>query len=39
MEGVVLQSGNRKDLELILEIARKIEIPARRLSKSELEDI
>jgi len=39
MESVILHTNKSKDLSLILELARKLGISARKLSKDEFEDI
>jgi hypothetical protein len=38
MEGVILHTDSDKDLSLILQLAKKIGISARKLSKDEIED-
>ncbi len=39
MESVILHTNKSKDLNLILELARKLGISARKLSKEEFEDL
>jgi len=38
MEGAILHTESDKDLSLILELAKKLGINARKLSKEEIED-
>ncbi|MBC8147913.1 MAG: hypothetical protein H8E98_08030 [Bacteroidetes bacterium] len=38
MESVILHTNKSKDLSLILQLAKKLGISARKLSKSELEE-
>jgi hypothetical protein len=38
MEGAILQTDSEKDLSLILQLAKKLGISARKLSKDEIED-
>ena len=39
MEGIILHTEKSKDLNLILQLARKLGIAARKLTKEEIEDI
>ena len=39
MESVILSSDSQKDLNLILQIAKKIGISIKKLSKEEIEEI
>lgn len=38
MEGAILHTDSNKDLSLILQLAKKLGISARKLSKNEIED-
>ncbi len=38
MEGAILHTDSNKDLKLILQLAKKLGIYARKLSKDEIED-
>ena len=38
MEGAILHTESNKDLALILQLAKKLGISARKLSKDEIED-
>ena len=38
MEGAILHTDSNKDLSLILQLAKKLGISARTLSKNEIED-
>jgi restriction endonuclease Mrr len=38
MEGVILHTDSNKDLDLIIQLAKKLGISARKLSKEEIED-
>jgi hypothetical protein len=38
MEGAILHTGSRKDLDLIIQLARKRGISIKKLSKDEIED-
>jgi hypothetical protein len=38
MEGAILQTDSSQDLELILQLAKKLGISAKKLSKDEIED-
>ena len=38
MEGAILQTDSRKDLDLILQLAKKLGISTKKLSKDEIED-
>jgi hypothetical protein len=38
MEGAILQTDSSKDLELILQLAKKLGISAKKLSKDEIEE-
>jgi hypothetical protein len=38
MEGAILHTDSDKDLSLILQLAKKLGISARKLSKEEIED-
>ena len=38
MEGAILHTDSDKDLSLILQLAKKLGISARKLSKDEIED-
>jgi len=38
MEGAILQTDSNKDLDLILQLAKKLGISTRKLSKDEIED-
>ena len=38
MEGAILHTESKKELSLILQLARKLGISARKLSKEEIED-
>ncbi len=38
MEGVILHTDSSKDLDLILQLAKKLGISAKKLSKDEIED-
>jgi hypothetical protein len=38
MEGVILHTDSSKDLELIIQLAKKLGISTKKLSKDEIED-
>ena len=38
MEGVILHTDSNKDLDLIIQLAKKLGISARKLSQEEIED-
>jgi hypothetical protein len=38
MEGAILHTESRKDLDLILQLAKKLGISSKKLSKDEIED-
>ena len=38
MEGAILHTDSSKDLDLILQLAKKLGISAKKLSKDEIED-
>jgi hypothetical protein len=38
MEGAILQTDSSQDLELILQLAKKLGISAKKLSKDEIEE-
>ena len=38
MEGAILQTDSSKDLDLILQLAKKLGISTKKLSKDEIED-
>ena len=39
MEAIILQGGTKSNIRLILELARKLDFKARKLSLEEMEDL